>query len=224
MKGSWAGAMGQTQFMPSSFLDYAVDFNGDGRRDIWGSPADAIGSTANYLKAHGWVAGEPWGMEVKLPAGFALNDADSSKLAPFSAFAARGVRRADGGALPSGGEAQLLIPAGLSGPIFLVTANFKVIKSYNTSTSYALGVALLGDTIEGGGGLAGRWPHDRTLSLTQMRDFQARLQKKGYDVGKVDGMIGDSVRAAVRAWQASLGLVPDGYPTPALYRRLMGKT
>ncbi len=223
MKGSWAGAMGQTQFMPSSFLDFAVDFDGDGRRDIWGSPADAIGSTANYLKEHGWIAGEPWGMEVRLPAGFALTDADSSQLAPFSAFAARGVRRADGDALPRSGAAQLLIPAGLNGPIFLITANFKVIKSYNSSTAYALGVALLGDRIEGGAGIAAHWPHDKTLSLSQMRDFQARLQKKGYDVGKIDGMVGESVRAAVRAWQQSLGLAPDGYPTPALYRRLAGK-
>ena len=224
MKGSWAGAMGQTQFMPSSFLDYAVDFNGDGRRDIWASPADAIGSTANYLKAHGWIAGEPWGMEVRLPAGFALADADSSKLAPFGAFAARGVRSADGGALPSAGDAELLIPAGLGGPIFLVTANFGAIKTYNNSTSYALGVALLGDRIEGGGGLTARWPQGTALSLAQMRDFQARLQKKGYDVGKIDGKLGESVRAAVRAWQTSLGLAPDGYPTPALYRRLTGKS
>ena len=134
MRGSWAGAMGQTQFMPSSFLDYAVDFEGHGRRDIWNSAPDAIGSTANYLARHGWIAGAPWGFEVRLPDGFKLTDADSSRLAPFASFAERGVARADGDALPRSGEAQLLIPAGLDGPIFLVTANFKTIKSYNNST------------------------------------------------------------------------------------------
>ena len=224
MKGSWAGAMGQTQFMPSSFLNYAVDFTGEGRRDIWGNAADAIGSTANYLKGHGWIAGQPWGMEVKLPANFALSDADQSGLSPFASFAARGVRRANGDALPASGEAQLLIPAGLGGPVFLITANFKVIKSYNSSTSYALGVALLGDRIEGGGGIAAAWPREASLSMAQMRDFQARLQKKGYDVGKIDGMVGESLRAAVRAWQVSLGVTPDGYPSLALYRRLAGKS
>jgi membrane-bound lytic murein transglycosylase B len=220
MRGSWAGAMGQTQFMPSSFNNYAVDFDGDGRRDIWTSPPDAIGSTANYLAKHGWIAGQPWGMEVRLPAGFDLADADSSRLAAFSAFAARGVARADGRSLPASGEAQLLMPAGLKGPVFLVTANFKAIKSYNNSTSYALGVALLGDRIMGGGGLIASWPHERPLSPSQMRDVQTRLHKLGYDVGKIDGQIGESVRAAVRSYQQKEGLTPDGYPTLALLTRL----
>ena len=220
MRGSWAGAMGQTQFMPSSFNAYAVDFNGDGRRDIWTSAPDAIGSTANYLAKHGWVAGEPWGMEVKLPAGFDLTDADSSRLAPLSGFAARGVVRADGRALPGSGEGQLLMPAGLKGPVFLVTANFKAIKSYNNSTSYALGVSLLGNRIAGEGGLVAAWPRERPLSAAQMRVVQTRLQKLGYDVGKIDGQIGEAVRAAVRAYQQKSGLVPDGYPTPALLAKL----
>ena len=220
MRGSWAGAMGQTQFMPSSFNDFAVDFDGDGRRDIWKSAPDAIGSTANYLVKHGWIAGEPWGVEVTLPEGFVLTDADSSRLSPFSGFAARGVMRADGNALPGSGEAQLLLPAGLKGPVFLVTANFKAIKSYNNSTSYALGVALLGDRITGGGGLVASWPRERPLSPAQMRDVQTRLQKMGYDVGKIDGQIGESVRAAVRAYQQRAGLIPDGYPTLALLAKL----
>ena len=224
MRGSWAGAMGQTQFMPSSFNAYAVDFDGDGRRDIWTSAADAIGSTANYLARHGWIAGEPWGMEVRLPAGFDLTDADSSRLAPFPAFAARGVvggaGGADGRALPGSGEAQLLMPAGLRGPAFLVTANFKAIKSYNNSTSYALGVALLGNRIGGEGGLVAAWPRERPLSPAQMRLVQSRLQELGYDVGKIDGQIGETVRAAVRAYQQKSGLVPDGYPTPALLAKL----
>jgi membrane-bound lytic murein transglycosylase B len=221
MKGSWAGAMGQTQFMPSSFQQFAVDFDGDGRRDIWTSAPDAIGSTANYLAKHGWITGEPWGFEVTLPEGFDLREADSSHYAPFSAFAERGVQRADGKKLPQSGEAELLITAGLKGPIFLVTPNFKVIKSYNNSTSYALGVALLGDRARGGGALQAAWPvHDRQLNAAQMREVQTRLKKMGYDVGEVDGKIGESVRAALRAYQQKTGQVSDGYPTLALLLKM----
>ena len=155
-----------------------------------------------------------------MPEGFALTDADSSRLSPFGGFAARGVARADGRPLPASGDAQLLMPAGLKGPVFLVTANFKAIKSYNNSTSYALGVALLGDRIFGGGGLFASWPRERPLSAAQMRDVQTRLQKLGYDVGKIDGQIGEAVRAAVRAYQQKGGLAPDGYPTLALLARL----
>ncbi len=224
MRGSWAGAMGQTQFMPSSFLDYAVDFEGHGRRDIWNSAPDAIGSTANYHARHGWIAGAPWGFEVRLPHGFKLTNADSSRLAPFASFAERGVVRADGDALPRSGEAQLLIPAGLDGPIFLVTANFKTIKSYNNSTSYALGVALLGDAITGRPGLRARWPvFDTQLSEREIRDLQTRLRKLGYDVGDVDGRIGETLRAALRAYQESIGAPPDGYPTTALLRKMRNR-
>jgi membrane-bound lytic murein transglycosylase B len=221
MKGSWAGAMGQTQFMPSSFQQFAVDFDGDGRRDIWTSAPDAIGSTANYLAKHGWIAGQPWGFEVTLPEGFELKETDSSHYAPFSAFAERGVKRADGNKLPQSGEAELLITAGLKGPIFLVTPNFKAIKSYNNSTSYALGVALLGDRATGGSALRAAWPvHDRQLNPGQMREMQTRLQKMGYDVGEVDGKIGETVRAALRAYQQKTGQVPDGYPTLALLMKM----
>jgi membrane-bound lytic murein transglycosylase B len=221
MKGSWAGAMGQTQFMPSSFREFAVDFDGDGRRDIWASAPDAIGSTANYLAEHGWLVGQPWGFEVVLPEGFDLQDADSSHYAPFSAFAKRGVKRADGKPMPSSGEAELLITAGLKGPIFLVTANFKVIKTYNNSTSYALGVALLGDRATGAEGLRAAWPvRDRQLSQGQMREMQTRLKKLGYDVGEIDGKIGETGRAALRAYQQKSGQAPDGYPTLALLLKL----
>jgi membrane-bound lytic murein transglycosylase B len=221
MKGSWAGAMGQTQFMPSSFREFAVDFDGDGRRDIWMSAPDAIGSTANYLGKHGWVAGQPWGFEVALPEKFALTEADCSHFAPFSAFAERGVKRADGKPLPRSGEAELLITAGIKGPIFLVTPNFKVIKSYNNSTSYALGVALLGDRGMGGAALQAAWPvHDRQLSAVQMREMQASLKKMGYDVGELDGKIGESGRAALRAYQEKAGQIPDGYPTLALLMKM----
>ena len=157
MMGSWAGAMGQTQFMPSNFKPYAVDFDGDGRRDIWTSVPDAVGSTANFLKKHGWIRGETWGYEVRLPSGFD-RDNGAGRPVPFSTWASRGVVRADGGAMPHGGIATLLRPAGAAGPAFLVTPNFKVIRSYNNSVSYALGVALLGDRIAGWGPLKSHWP------------------------------------------------------------------
>ena len=217
MKGSWAGAMGQTQFMPSSFMDYAVDYDGDGRRDIWTSVPDAIGSTANYLKKHGWISGQSWGYEVILPEGFALTAADQARNADFSAFSQRGVRRADGGALPSSGEAALMLPAGLSGPAFLITPNFKVIKTYNNSTSYALGVALLGARAGGGGGLRTPWPRSaKILNLAQAKDLQRRLKRLGYDIGDIDGKLGDKARYALSAWQAKAGQTPDGFATPAV--------
>ena len=221
MLGSWAGAMGQTQFMPSSFLVYAIDFEEHGRRDIWTSEADAIGSTANYLAEHGWKEDLPWGFEVKLPAGFVLTDADLSKDLPLSAFAARGVGRADGAPLPETGDGRLLIPAGLKGPIFLITSNFDVIMAYNPSTSYALSVALLGDAIKGGGRLIAEWPRrDKPLGENQVRRLQARLKQMGYDPGEIDGMAGDALRSAVRAFQQRNGLTPDGYADLPLMKRV----
>jgi membrane-bound lytic murein transglycosylase B len=221
MLGSWAGAMGQTQFMPSSYLAYAVDFEGAGRRDIWTSAPDAIGSTANFLAAHSWTKDLPWGFEVELPEGFALTDADSSKPAPFTAFAARGVSRRDGGAFPKSGEARLFLPAGLKGPIFLITGNFDVIKAYNASTSYALAVGLLGDAIIGGKTLAASWPTaDRPLSMGQVRRLQARLAQIGYSPGDIDGMVGEALRSALRAYQEHKGLKPDGYATLSLMKQV----
>jgi len=223
MVGSWAGAMGQTQFMPSSFREFAVDFDGGGRRDIWSNPADAIGSTANYLAKHGWTPGLPWGFEVLLPDGFELSSKDSSAFVPFGEFAKRNVKRADGDALPAKGDAQLLIPAGLKGPIFLITSNFKTIKSYNNSTSYALGVALLGDAIMDRPGLRATWPiRDHFLSLAQVKDLQTNLRKRGYDVGEIDGQVGEMLGAAVRAYQEKKGEAPDGYPSLALLREVNG--
>ncbi len=221
MRGSWAGAMGQTQFMPSSFLAYAVDFEGHGRRDIWSSEPDAIGSTANYLAAHGWKPHLPWGFEVDLPPDFALTDADSSRPAPFSAFGARGVRRPGGEPLPASGEARLFMPAGIKGPTFLVTDNFDVIKTYNASTSYALAVALLGDQATGGATLVANWPAaDRPLAESEVRRLQASLKKMGYNVGEIDGMIGDGLRSAIRAYQERNGISPDGYADLALLKRI----
>jgi len=221
MRGSWAGAMGQTQFMPSSFLVYAIDFEDRGRRDIWTSEADAIGSTANFLAEHGWKEDLPWGFEVHLPADFVLTDADSSELSPFAGFAARGIRRADGAALPGTGDGRLLIPAGLKGPIFLITSNFDAIMAYNPSTSYALSVALLGDAIKGGGHLIADWPKkDKPLGENEVRRLQARLKQMGYDPGEIDGMAGDALRSAVRAYQARNGLTPDGYADLTLMKRI----
>jgi membrane-bound lytic murein transglycosylase B len=162
MQGSWAGAMGQTQFMPSSFSRYAVDFDGDGHKDIWTNVPDALASTANYLKKHGWIAGETWGYEVLLPERFAGSAAAGGtkrlQYRPFAHWAAQRVTRADGEAMPPGGEAALIQPAGSGGPAFLITRNFKVIKTYNNSTSYALGVSLLGDRIAGWPALKASWP------------------------------------------------------------------
>jgi len=221
MVGSWAGAMGQTQFMPSSYLAYAVDFEGHGRRDIWKSQADALGSTANYLAKHGWTKGLPWGFEVALPPDFVLTDADSTSPKPFSSFAARGVKRADGSAWPEKGEGRLLILAGLKGPVFVVTGNFDVIKSYNNSTAYALSVGVLGDSVKGGLGVLAPWPvGDRPLTAAQIESLQTKLKKMGYDVGEVDGKIGDALRSAVRAFQERNGLAPDGYPDLALFSRV----
>jgi membrane-bound lytic murein transglycosylase B len=221
MRGSWAGATGQTQFMPSSYLTYAIAFQRHNRRDIWTSEADAIGSTANYLAKHGWTRDLPWGFEVRLPAEFALTAADSSAPAPFSSFAARGVAMADGSPLPQSGEGRLLILAGLAGPVFLVTSNFDVIKSYNNSTAYALSVGLLGDAIKGGPVLLAQWPmHDHPLTAVQIQRLQAKLKKMGYEVGKIDGKIGDALRSAVCAYQERNGLTPDGYASQALFSRV----
>ncbi len=156
MMGSWAGAMGQTQFMPSNFKPYAVDFDGDGRRDIWTSVPDALASTANFLRRHGWVAGQTWGYEVVLPEGFEQRGA--GRYSGYTAWASQGITRADDGDMPHSGRAMLLRPAGAGGPAFLVSPNYRVIKAYNNSTAYALGVALLGDRIAGWGPLKARWP------------------------------------------------------------------
>ena len=221
MRGSWAGAMGQTQFMPSSYLGYAVAFQRHDRRDIWTSEADAIGSTANYLAKHGWSKDLPWGFEVRLPAKFGLTAADSATPAPFSLFTARGVMKADGSRLPASGEGRLLILAGLNGPVFLVTSNFDAIKTYNNSTAYALSVGLLGDAVAGRPRLVAKWPaRDRPLTSAQIQKLQGKLTKMGYDVGKIDGKIGDTLRAAVCAYQERNGLAPDGYANQALFERV----
>lgn len=217
MIGSWAGAMGQTQFMPSSFTRYAVDFDGDGKRNIWTSVPDAIASTGNYLREHGWDNNLPWGFEVKLPKNYDYRHRNGT----FTSFAAAGVRRMDGRAMPHFGEGRVFLPAGARGPAFLVTRNFDVIKRYNNSDSYALGVALLGDMIYGGSGVQAEWPVDeKPLSRNEREDLQRYLAHLGFAVGEPDGRIGTQTRAAIIAYQERTGLIPDGHPSSALLSRL----
>ncbi|MDN4589307.1 lytic murein transglycosylase [Xenophilus aerolatus] len=219
--GSWAGAMGQTQFMPSTFLTYAVDADGDGRRDIWGSMADVMASTANFMARSGWRSGQPWGLEVSLPPGFDPARADPSLRQAASQWAAEGVRAADGRPLPELPEAELLLPAGARGPAFLVGPNFRALLRYNNSTSYALGVGLLAQRLAGGPGVQAAWPRDLVpLSRSQVTALQTALNTRGFDTGTPDGVMGPATRRGLRDWQRSVGLPADGYPTTELLQRL----
>ncbi len=211
MVGSWAGAMGHTQFMPGSFLTYAVDFNGDGRRDIWSDdPTDALASTAAYLQRSGWQRGQGWGAEVILPQGFDYAQAGKTIRKSSGAWASMGVRGASG-SLP-GGTGYILVPAGARGPAFFVTDSYDAILKYNTSTSYALGVALLSDRLKGKPGVQQTWPRgDRPLSSAEKSEMQRLLTAKGFDTGKIDGKIGTDSIEAIKRYQRSRGLVPDGY-------------
>ena len=213
MVGSWAGAMGHTQFMPSSFMRFAVDYNGDGRKDIWNSVPDALGSTANYLHHFGWRPGETWGYEVKLPAGFDFAAARQIEKAPLSQWQSMGVTRVSGSAFPRPNDpARLYMPAGAAGPAFLVLPNFEVIKRYNNSDSYALAVGHLADRILGGGSFATPWPaNDYALSKAQRAEVQTLLNRAGFDVGTPDGVVGPKTRAAVIAWQQRQGWPADGH-------------
>ncbi|MBO3275230.1 lytic murein transglycosylase [Pseudomonas schmalbachii] len=226
MVGSWAGAMGQTQFIPTTYNQYAVDFDGNGKRDIWRSSADALASTANYLRASGWQAGQTWGFEVRLPASFDYALAEMSIRKPLSEWQSLGVQPVNG-SLPANPQssASLLLPAGHRGPAFLVTDNFRAILRYNNSTSYALAVGLLADSFKGGGAIAGRWPlEDVPLSRSERIALQEGLANHGYQPGAADGIIGANTRKAIRAYQQSLGWPADGYPTPALLKTLGAST
>ncbi|MBF9234752.1 lytic murein transglycosylase [Microvirga alba] len=217
MLGSWAGAMGQTQFMPSSFMKYAVDGNRDGVRDIWGSVPDALASTANYLREQGWESGLPWGFEVQLPKGFDFRNLRQG----FASWSALGLRRVDGKAIPRSGEATLFLPGGAKGPAFLVTENYNVIKTYNSSDAYAMGVAYLGDRVMGGSPIQGAWPKDEPLlDKDQRQEVQKRLAGLGLYEGDADGKLGSKTREAVRNFQLKRGLIPDGYADLATLREL----
>lgn len=222
LRGSWAGAMGHTQFMPTAFLRHAVDFDGDGKRDIWHSVPDALASTANFLKQSGWRANEGWGFEVLLPDNFDYRLADETTERPFSEWRTLGLKPANG-AFPEGAErrAALLLPTGAKGPAFLLEPNFRVILRYNTALAYALTVAHLSDRLRGAPGFSRDWPRgDRMLSTEERTDLQARLAALGHPVGGADGKIGPKTRAAIRAFQEANSLVPDGYADAALLDRL----
>jgi len=208
--GSWAGAFGQTQFMPSTFLRIAVDFDGDGKRDIVANVPDALGSTANYLKRAGWVKDAPWGYEVKLPTGYNGPSGRRNKH-PIAQWSALGIKRMDDQPLTGPGPAGLLLPAGANGPAFLVFRNFDAIYSYNAAESYALAIAHLSDRLRGGSPIATAWPtDDRGLSRAERKQVQELLLQLGYDIGAADGMIGAKTRAAIREFMASRGVTVEG--------------
>lgn len=223
--GSWAGAFGQTQFMPSTYARIAEDFDGDGHRDLVGSTADALASTANYLRKAGWREGQPWGYEVKLPAGFDPALAGRTKRRALSDWTARGVRRIDGKPIPSlDSKAAILLPAGAQGPAFLVLRNYDAIYSYNAAESYALAISLLSDRLRGEPGLRTAWPTDDPgLSRVQRKELQELLQQRGYDIGKADGMIGDVTRRAIQEEQRKRGISPaDGRAGQKILKALQG--
>ncbi|MGN8199514.1 lytic murein transglycosylase [Salinisphaera sp. RV14] len=221
MRGSWAGAMGNTQFLPTSFLAYAVDADGDGRRDIWGSIPDTMASTANYLAKNGWQTGQPWGREVRLPANFNYAQADGDAHRSAAAWRAQGVRPVDSRGLPQFDSAAIIAPAGASGPAFMVGPNFRVIRRYNNATSYALAVGLLADRIRGEPGVQQSWPRDEaSLSRAQVLTLQRDLNALGYGSGTPDGIVGPNTRAGVRSFQRDQGLTADGFPTRSLLHRV----
>jgi len=214
MIGSWAGAMGQTQFIPTAFLSYAVDADGDGRRDIWGSMADVAASTANFLAHSGWVVGQAWGAEVRLPDSFDAGRADDAVRQASAQWAAEGVQALDGSPLPEIDDGAIFQPAGARGPAFLVGPNFRALLRYNNSTSYALAVSLLAQRIAGGPGVQGAWPREeQALSREQVKTLQSALRDHGFDAGAPDGQFGPATRQALRAWQRSVGRPADGFPT-----------
>jgi membrane-bound lytic murein transglycosylase B len=221
MRGSWAGAMGQPQFMPTSYLAYAVDFDGHGKRDIWTDKADAIGSIAHFLAAKGWTKDLPWAVEVTVPADYKYDADDFSGEASFAAFAKKGAKPAAGGALPKEGAARLYFPAGVRGPALLVTHNFDVIKTYNNSNAYVMAVGLLGDAIVGRPRLKAPWPAgERALTKPELKTVQTALKTQGFSIGEIDGRAGPKLEQAIRAYQFMEGLTPDGYASASLLAKL----
>ena len=212
LTGSWAGAFGHTQFMPSTFMRLAVDFDGDGRRDLVDSVPDALASTANFLKRAGWRSDLPWGFEVGLPAGMKVSDAGRKNKRAVSEWVARGVKRLDGRPMPAAGtQAALLLPAGEAGPAFLITRNFDALYSYNAAESYGLAIAHLSDRLRGGQPFVTPWPtEDPGLSRAERRELQSLLISRGHDIGEVDGMIGARTRDALKLEQTRLGLELSG--------------
>jgi lytic murein transglycosylase len=222
LKGSWAGAFGPTQFMPTAFKRYAVDFDGDGRRDVVDSVGDLIASTANNLKKDGWASGQTWGYEVVVPKGFNYLLADRSKQLTMREWEQLGIRRASGQPFARGDDkAFLMVPAGQQGPGFLMLHNFRVIMKYNPAEAYALAIGHLADRLRGGAAFVQAWPrHERVLSLAERRELQQWLAHRGFDVGEATGRLGPKTRAALRDFQSAAGLTPDGFASAAVLDHL----
>jgi len=221
--GSWAGAFGQTQFMPSTYKRLAVDFDRDGRRDLINSVPDALASTANYLRKAGWRKGLAWGFEVRLPRRY-KGPSGRRRYSSLEDWGKRGITRLNGKRLRGKMRAGLLLPAGKAGPAFLVTRNFNALYTYNAAVSYALAISHLSDRLKGRGPLATAWPtRDPGLSRAQRLDLQKRLLKNGYNIGRADGRIGPVTRAAIKKAQKKYGFKPDGRPSMKIYKALGGK-
>ena len=225
MTGSWAGAFGQTQFIPTTFLKYAVDGNGDNRIDLWNSPADALASTANYLQQSGWETEQSWGQEVRLPEDFPYASADVTIKKPVAEWAQAGVRSLPGQHLPSADEsASIILPAGYRGPAFLVLNNFDVLLKYNSAIPYALAVALLADRLRGNAAVQASWPTDEpAMDTSSAVALQQGLTDLGFDTGGTDGVFGARTRQAIRAYQQSRGLPADGFATSELVTRVLNE-
>jgi lytic murein transglycosylase len=216
-QSSWAGAMGQTQFMPKNFMDYAIDFTGDGKRDIWFSVPDVIASTGNYLQKEGWKFGVPWGFEVAIPQGF---DYRRSR-ATFAEWTKLGVRRTDGRGYPASGDGVLFFPTGVPGPGFIITENYHVLREYNNSDAYAISIGHLADRMQGGAPFKTPWPqHATTLPKNDRVALQRKLADLGYDVKVFNGPITFEQRDFIRAEQVKLGMLPDGHASAALLDRM----
>lgn len=224
MKGSWAGAFGPTQFMPTVYKNYAVDADGDGHRDMTASVPDLLFSTANYFKKHGWESGQTWGYEVVVPRNFNFMMADRSKVLTIGEWEQLGIRRAGDKPFPRGTDrAFLMVPAGSQGPGFLMLNNFRVIMRYNPAEAYALAIGHLSDRLRGGQPLIQPWPrHERVLSRDERREMQELLARRGFNIGEPNGNLGPKTRAAIRDFQARAGLVPDGFPTATVLAKLRG--
>jgi lytic murein transglycosylase len=225
LKGSWAGAFGPTQFMPTSFKRFAVDFDGDGRRDVVESVPDLIASTANNLKKDGWVTGQTWGYEVVVPQGFNFMLADRSRAMTMREWERANIHRPAGKTFPRGDDrAFLLVPAGAQGPGFLMLQNFRVIMKYNPAEAYAMAIGYLSDRLRGGEPFVQAWPrHERVLTRAERYELQQLLMQRGFDAGEPDGRLGGRTATALRAFQVAVGAVPDGFASAAMLERLRGR-